>query len=118
MLYSVGEVFTSCLVCFWLLTTHLEHAVSKVNQMFVFSFQALCLAVTNNALLLILCTDLSACEHWYINCVFISICFAIGGVLGDWHCAWQCEYTKLCRNGSANTAIVIVFLKCENRNGI
>jgi hypothetical protein len=53
-----------------------------------------------------------------INCVFISISLCHGGVLGDWHCAWPCEYTKLCRNGSANIAIAILCLKCMNINSI
>lgn len=69
-----------------------------------------------------LCCLFSALIHQLvnigINCVFISISLCHGGVLGDWHCAWPCEYTKLCINGSANIAIAIVFLKHKDRNSI
>jgi uncharacterized membrane protein YoaK (UPF0700 family) len=51
-----------------------------------------------------------------INCVFISISLCGGGVLGDWHCAWPCEYTMLCINMSAITAIAVVFFKCKKVN--
>ena len=52
-----------------------------------------------------------------INCVFISISLCGGGVLGDWHCAWPCEYTMLCINMSASTAIAVVLLKRWKVNG-
>lgn len=51
-----------------------------------------------------------------INCVFISISLCGRGVLGDWHCAWPCEYTMLCINMSASTAIAVMFLKCWKVN--
>ena len=70
--------------------------------------------------LIMLCCFFPALTHQLlnigINCVFISISLCGRGVLGDWHCAWPCEYTMLCINMSASTAIAVTFLECWNVN--
>lgn len=64
-----------------------------------------------------LCCFFSALTHQLvnigINCVFISISLCRGGVLGDWHCAWPCEYIQCFAETSTSTAIAVALLKCK-----
>lgn len=97
---------------FWLSTTDFQHAATLLNQVFI---HFLCKFIVLLSLIM-LCCLFPALTHQLvnigINCVFISISLCGRGVLGDWHCAWPCEYTMLCINMSASTAIAVVFLKC------
>lgn len=108
------DQFTSCLVYFWLPTSDLACCNNILPNICLFSLRLVCLDVTDNVVLLFF-----ALTHQLvnigINCVFISISLCRGGVLGDWHCAWPCEYTMLCRNFCQHSHSSL-FLKCKNVN--